>query len=146
MAPETSIGPNAPDNMINSPSKNSSANVVRMALIMSSTLAHFLFWYINRGEHIRTGKSIAVSTSERRKLSTLYYHILVKFFLNQKGTNKSQYQEISSNATYAFFVLFHHYLIVINTSKEPSPFSSTAGAQDGRLHRCSDRCSGPRSR
>ena len=53
MAPETSIGPNAPDNMINSPSKNSSANVVRMALIMSSTLDHFFFGYINRGEHIR---------------------------------------------------------------------------------------------
>ena len=59
MAPETSIGPNAPDNIapdniINSPSKNSSANVVRMALIMSSTLDHFFFGYINRGEHIRT--------------------------------------------------------------------------------------------
>lgn len=53
MAPETSIGPNAPDNMTKSPSKHSSANVVRMALIMSSTLAHFLFGYINRGEHIR---------------------------------------------------------------------------------------------
>ena len=54
MAPETSIGPNAPENMINIASKHSSANVVRMALIMSSTLAHFLFGYINRGEHIRT--------------------------------------------------------------------------------------------
>ena len=54
MAPETSIGPNAPENTINIASKHSSANVVRMALIMSSTLAHFLFWYINRGEHIRT--------------------------------------------------------------------------------------------
>jgi hypothetical protein len=54
MAPETSIGPNAPENMIDSPSKHSNANVVRMALIMSSTLAHFFFWYINRGEHIRT--------------------------------------------------------------------------------------------
>ena len=53
MAPETSIGPNAPENKINIASKHSSANVVRMALIMSSTLAHFLFWYINRGEHIR---------------------------------------------------------------------------------------------
>jgi hypothetical protein len=62
MAPETSIGPNAPDNMIKSPSKHSSANVVRMALIMSSTLAHFLFWYINRGEHIRM---IQISPTKR---------------------------------------------------------------------------------
>ena len=54
MAPETSNGPNAPENRINIASKHSSANVVRMALIMSSTLAHFLFGYINRGEHIRT--------------------------------------------------------------------------------------------
>jgi len=53
MASETSIGPNASDNMIDSPSKHSNVNVVRIALIMSSTLAHNLFWYINRGEHIR---------------------------------------------------------------------------------------------
>jgi hypothetical protein len=53
MAPETSR-PNATESTIIIASKHSSANVVRMALIMSSTLAHFLFWYINRGEHIRT--------------------------------------------------------------------------------------------
>ena len=68
MAPETSIGPNAPDNMINSPSKNSSANVVRMALIMSSTLDHFFFGYINRGEHIRMtqiGPTIGLYDNEK---------------------------------------------------------------------------------
>jgi hypothetical protein len=53
MAPETSR-PNATEMMNDIASKHSSANVVRMALIMSSTLDHFFFGYINRGEHIRT--------------------------------------------------------------------------------------------
>jgi hypothetical protein len=65
MAPETSIGPNAPDITIKSQSKHSSANVVRMALIISSTLAHFLFWYINRGEHIRM---IQIGPTKRRSI------------------------------------------------------------------------------
>ena len=44
MAPKKSIEPNALDidNWIDIQSKNSSANVVKMAPVMRSTLAHFL--------------------------------------------------------------------------------------------------------
>jgi hypothetical protein len=53
MALKKSICPKERVNRIRNPSIHSSANVVKMALIMSSTLAHFLMLYINRGAHIR---------------------------------------------------------------------------------------------